>query len=221
MNSLILGIDEAGRGPAIGSMFIAGIMMNEPDLVKLKDLGIRDSKRLSANRREELYSALKELNTKIFVRELTAMKIDLVLKDSKDNLNLLEIRTMADIINEAKPSVAYVDAVSTPTYFSRNLDPHVQPSKPRLVVENRADDKYEIVGAASIVAKVLRDRSVAELREKHQNLGDLGSGYPSDPKTKRFVEQNVEAIRKYKLPFVRMEWESTKKILRRRRQTQL
>ena len=216
---IVLGVDEAGRGPAIGPLIIAGVAVPESVLVKFENLGIRDSKRLSPKRREQLYDALQQLNAKIYIRELTATKIDLTLKDTQDNLNLLEIRVMADIINEAMPTIAYIDAISKPAYSERHLDPLLSSPKPRLVVENKADDNYAVVGAASIIAKVLRDQNITALQEAHRHLGDFGSGYPADPKTQRFLERNVDTIRRYQLPFVRMEWECTKRILRRKRQT--
>lgn len=221
LDSLVLGIDEAGRGPAIGPLFIAGVVLPKSALSKLDPLGIRDSKRLSPTKREQLYTVFQELNIPMYERKLTALEIDRVLKDPSDNLNLFEIRKMAEIINEVKPTIAYIDAVSSPTYFKDRLVPHLVSPKPRLVVENKADDKYKIVGAASIVAKVQRDRSVAALRETYRDLGDFGSGYPSDPRTQQFIKRNSEIIRLNKLPFVRMEWENTKKVLRQKKQSQL
>lgn len=218
---LILGVDEAGRGPAIGSLFIAGVALPESLLPELNAMGVRDSKKLSAKRREELYTALQELNAAIYLRELSAAEIDLVLKDTGDNLNLLEIRKMAEIINEAKPAIVYVDAVSTPTYSKNKLIPEINSPKPRLVVENRADDNYEIVAAASIVAKVQRDRSVLALHEAHPYLGDFGSGYPSDPRTQRFIQENIEIIKRNEVPFVRMEWDNIKRIIRQKKQNRL
>lgn len=221
LDPLILGVDEAGRGPAIGPLFIAGVALPESALPKLKSMGIRDSKKLSPNRREKLYTGLQELNATIYLRELSAKEIDHVLKDAGDNLNLLELRKMAEIINEAKPSIVYVDAVSTPAYSKNKLIKDLKSPKPRLVVENKADDNYEIVAAASIVAKVQRDRSVLALREAHPNLGEFGSGYPSDPRTQHFIQENIEAIKRNEIPFVRMEWDNIKRVLRQKKQARL
>lgn len=218
---LILGIDEAGRGPALGPLFVAGIALPESILPQLESMGIRDSKQVSPGKREQFYTLLQQLNSAIYWRKLTAKEIDRVLRDPSDNLNLLEIRKMAEIINEVKPATAYVDAISTPAYFKHHLNPLLKSPKPRLVVENKADAKYRIVGAASIVAKVQRDGSIAGLREIYRNLGDLGSGYPSDPRTQQFIQNNTGLIRKKKLPFVRMEWDNIKKILHQRKQTRL
>jgi ribonuclease HII len=77
----------------------------------------------------------------------------------------------------------------------------------RLVVENRADSRYLTCMAASIVAKVTRDR---EIRKLHQLFGDFGSGYPSDPKTRKFLTGiGQDAVQKLS-PHIRFKWQTLK-----------
>jgi len=81
------------------------------------------------------------------------------------------------------------------------------PFKIKIVSEHKADRNYPIVSAASIIAKVERDREIAELAKYY---GDFGSGYPSDPRTMRFLKQCVE--KSYDYPnFVRRSWKPAKK----------
>ena len=82
-------------------------------------------------------------------------------------------------------------------------------STPELVGENRADEKYPVVSAASILAKVDRDRIIAELCEEY---GDFGSGYPSDPKTQRFLREWFSKHHGF-LPIVRRKWSTVKRLV--------
>ncbi len=224
MNSektIILGIDEAGRGPVIGSMFMVGFALPQNDMEKLTTLGVRDSKKISPGKREKIYNDLQKLESNIYIREISAREIDKALDDPSDNLNLLEIRNMAGIINEAQANVVIIDAISTPEYTKRNLKPQITKRKPILKVENKADDSYPIVGAASIIAKVLRDNSLFTLKKNFPEFGDFGSGYPSDPQTKNYLKKNVKAIKQKKIPFIRMEWDNVKKMILKKRQIRL
>jgi ribonuclease HII len=100
-------------------------------------------------------------------------------------LNYLETIHMARVIDLLGVDEVFVDAPDVnPARFKSELE-ELLSSKPRIVAEHKADVNYAVVSAASIVAKVERDRDVAELRALH---GDFGSGYPSDPDTIAFLE---------------------------------
>ena len=193
---MILGIDEAGRGAVIGPMVIAGVLVeDQSDLV---EIGVRDSKELSPEQRKELYSQILSTVKDFVVIKLPAFKIDEMRK--RYSLNYIETIKMAEIINILKPSRVFVDCPYTsPTRFISELQALLKHS-PEVIAEHKADSKYPVVAAASIIAKVERDREIEMLKEK---LGmDFGVGYPHDPRT-------VELLKKLSPnypEFVRKSW---------------
>tara|TARA_Y100000310_G_C20604798_1_gene774951 strand:+ start:108 stop:740 length:633 start_codon:yes stop_codon:yes gene_type:complete len=183
---IICGVDEAGRGPLIGPLVVAGVTMEEKDLPKLQALGVKDSKLLTPKKRQELFPKLKEITKyKIFI--ILPQEIDDALNSPSLNLNWLEAIKYAMTINSLKPQKAYVDCPSNNNQAFKDYMEKLLKQKTELIVENKADENYPIVGAASILAKVTRDNEIKKLRDKY---GDLGSGYPADPKTKEFLKQN-------------------------------
>jgi ribonuclease HII len=205
---MIAGLDEAGRGPVLGPMVLCGVRFEERTLDELKAAGVKDSKLLSPRRRETLSKLITEKALGVEIVELSAAEIDESRLVKKVNLNELEAMMFAKIIDRLEPEIAYIDSTDpTPALFTERLQRHLK-TKPKLVVENFADKKYVVVGAASIVAKVRRDQRVAELRERY---GDLGSGYPADPRTISFLERWVQEHGK--LPdFARRSWETAQRI---------
>ena len=206
----IAGIDDAGRGPIIGPLIIAGVLLAEEDLSNLKPLGVRDSKLLSPQRREQLAVEIKRLALKYHVESLSPAEIDKVVETGRrlHRLNRLEADVMAKVIEALKPDVAYVDASDV---LANRFKEHIMEKltiSVRIISEHKADAKYPIVSAASIIAKVERDRAVRELRERY---GDLGSGYVTDPKTVGFLEKWL--VRHGSYPeFVRKSWKPAKKL---------
>jgi ribonuclease HII len=206
---LVAGVDDAGRGAVIGPLVIAGVLMEEKDLPKLKELGVRDSKVLSPSRRETLAVEIKHLAQKYAVIKLSPQEIDKVVETARrlHKLNRLEAQTMAKIIETLKPDIAYVDASDV---LEHRFKDHIQeclPFKIEIISEHKADRNYPIVSAASIIAKTERDKEIAELTRKH---GDLGSGYPSDPQTIGYLQQYLEKHGEYP-DFVRKSWKPAKK----------
>ena len=178
----LAGIDEAGRGCLIGPLVIAGLTISEYEQKKLIDFGVKDSKMLSAKKREELTFkiALIAKNIKYFPIEPKFIDIVVNRNIKLKKLNYLEAMGMAKIIRDLDPSEAYVDAADVnPTRFAEQILA-VLPRKPKLVCEHKADSRYVVVSAASILAKVKRDSIITELKKIY---GDFNSGYPSDPKT--------------------------------------
>jgi len=117
-------------------------------------------------------------------------------------LNLLEARYIAKILNKLRPETAYVDAPDrSPERFACQILQQLE-APLRIVSEHHADRKYPVVSAASILAKVRRDEIIESLQETY---GDFGSGYPSDPKTIRFVKEWILRNR-CDLPIVRRTW---------------
>jgi len=217
MGKLVLGIDESGRGPVVGDMVIVGAMFDKDDEEKLKRIGVKDSKLLSAKRREELYPHILNIAKKIKVVSIPPQEIDQRFAVNS-NLNNMEAVKFAEIVNELRPEIAIIDTPSANTenfkrYLSQFLD-HF----PVLNCENYADKNHVSVSAASIVAKVLRD---SKIRDIEIEVGmPIGIGYPSDPVTLGFVEKaldNKEWLKKY----IRKSWLTFQRIKEEKEQKRL
>ena len=179
----ILGIDEAGRGSVLGPMVIAGVVVPEKMEKILERMGVKDSKRLTPNRRTILSRKLR----KMFEYEIvviSAREID-ELRANGVNLNEIEKNAMESIILKLKPEKAIVDAVDVKAErFQENL---CKDTGIDVIAEHKADDKYIEVSAASIIAKAERDEYIKEINKEYIKSGGIGSGYPSDPTTKKFL----------------------------------
>ena len=180
-----LGIDEAGRGPVMGPMIIAGVMIEES---QQSDLGeVKDSKLLSHGKRMQLDKEIREI-ADFKVIQVGPQEIDQALASKNLNLNWLEAHKQAEIINELNPDKAIIDCPSVnPEKYTKYLKSLLVNKEIELIVEHKADMNYPTCAAASILAKVKREQEVAKIKEKY---GDTGSGYPSDPKTKDFLKNN-------------------------------
>jgi ribonuclease HII len=205
---LVAGIDEAGRGCVIGPLVVAGVAVKEENLSALAALGVKDSKLLTANRREELFPKIIDLSEKHVVFKVTPQEIDRAVESQRKlhKLNRLEAETMAQIVTALEPDVAYVDAADV---LEKRFGQHILEAsvfKTRIVSEHKADRNYPVVSAASILAKVERDSAVAELRTEH---GDFGTGYLTDPKTSLFLTEWLKVHPEYP-SCVRKSWKPAK-----------
>lgn len=198
------------KGPVIGPLVIAGISIEEKRADELESIGVRDSKTLSPVQRTNLATKVKEISNDISIIELPPEEIDkFVLKGKKlRKLNYLEAMAMAKIISKLNPKIAYVDSSDVRAERFAEDILKLLPKKIVIVSEHHADEKYPVVSAASIIAKVTRDERVDEIRRLH---GDFGSGYPSDPRTIDFL---IEWFRRHgSFPsFVRKSWKTVAKI---------
>ncbi len=209
---LISGIDDAGRGSVIGPLAIAGISLEEKDLHKLADLGVKDSKLLSPKRRETLAHQIRQLVLGCNIVLLPPVEIDRVVETGKrlHRLNRLEAHAMASVLAALKPDVAYVDASDViPNRFRDHIAERLT-FKLKIISEHKADSKYPVVSAASIIAKVERDKALSELQKKY---GDMGCGYPTDSNTLEFLECWIKKFGSYP-DFVRKSWKPAKRIKR-------
>ena len=201
----ILGIDEAGRGSVLGPMVIAGVIVPEKMEKVLERMGVKDSKRLTANRRTILSRKLRKMFdyeiVVISAREIDEMRADGI------NLNDIEKNAMRDLIIKLNPEKAIVDAVDVKAErFQKNL---YESTGVNVIAEHKADDKYIEVSAASIIAKAERDAQVAEINKDFIKSGGIGSGYPSDPTTKKFLTNYTYD----EMPdFVRRSWATVSKM---------
>ncbi len=206
----IVGVDDAGRGAVVGPLVIAGVLIEDEDLLSLTDMGVKDSKSLSPDKREYLAGKIKKLAVEWHVVNLSPKEIDQVVKIGRKlhKLNRLEAQTMAKVIEALEPDVAYVDASDVlADRFGRHIAEELT-FKVQIVSEHKADQKYPIVSAASIIAKVERDKAVSMLQQKY---GNLGCGYPTDPKTLEFLEKWIKEFGSYP-DFVRKSWKPAKRL---------
>ena len=201
----ILGIDEAGRGAVLGPMVIAGVIVPEKMEKVLERMGVKDSKRLTPNRRTILSRKLKKM-FEYEVVVISALEIDQMRADGI-NLNDIEKNAMRDLIIKLNPEKAIVDAVDVKAErFQKNL---CESTGVNVIAEHKADDKYIEVSAASIIAKDERDAQVAEINKEFIKMGGIGSGYPSDPTTKEFLSNFTYD----EMPdFVRRSWATVSKM---------
>jgi ribonuclease HII len=209
LSMLIAGVDEAGRGCVIGPLVIAGILMKEENLPFLTKIGVKDSKLLSPKKREILSMEVALLAESHLIFKLTPSEIDHVVESQRKlhKLNRLEAQTMAKIIEALKPDAVYVDAADVVEERFRN---HIQENlsfKTKIISQHKADRIYPVVSAASILAKVERDKTIRELAAEY---GDFGSGYLTDSKTSCFLRHWLETHSEYPA-FVRKSWKPAKR----------
>jgi len=209
---LVSGVDDAGRGSVIGPLAIAGISLEEKDLPKLVKLGVKDSKLLSPQKREELSYQIRGLAMNCHTVLLSPAEIDRVVETGKrlHKLNRLEAHAMARVIAVLKPDIVYVDASDVlPDRFKNHIAENL-PFSLEIISEHKADLKYPIVSAASIIAKVERDKMLSQL---HKKYGNMGCGYPSDSHTIKFLECWIRKFGSYP-DFVRKSWKPAKRVKR-------
>jgi ribonuclease HII len=215
----ILGIDEAGRGAVLGPLVVCGVMIDGKDENKLKKIKVKDSKKLTPKKREELAPKIEEIANYAVLLRVPCCKID-ANRRRGINLNQIEAIKMAEIINLLEPDKAIIDAPSFNTNKFRDyLWSKLDNKKVNLVCENFADQNYPVVSAASILAKVNRDESIAELKEKVGE--DFGVGYSHDSRTIDFLNSLAEK-NGGKLPtYVRHTWDTVEQIKNRYNQLRI
>ena len=209
-NKLIAGVDEAGRGSVIGPLVVAGIGVKESKLPLIRGLKLRDSKTLSRTSRRQLYSKIVGVADYICVCVLSTNEIDESVR--LKGLNKLEAEAMAAVISDIQPDNVYVDCCDVkPFRYTSLLETYITSSRVyKLYSFHHADALNAVVSAASIVAKVIRDSEIYEIRKTHKNIG---SGYPSDRLTINFIRYWV--LRFGEAPnFVRKSWRPVKLILK-------
>ncbi len=210
----IVGIDEAGKGPVIGPMCVGGVMMDETKLSALKNLGVADSKKISPKMRSRLAGQIKKYSDEVFILEISAGQIDELRKVM--SMNQIMVLTFSKVLEQLHPEKAYVDAadVNAERFGDSILEKYSKqyPEKAKdmsIISKHQADAIYPVVSAASIVAKVRRDEMIEEIKAEYGV--DFGSGYPSDPKTKKFLADWF--FEHKELPdFVRHSWKTASNI---------
>ena len=211
-----IGVDEAGRGPAIGPLVVCALSIPYEDRSILENIGVDDSKKLSKTRREtihnEIISNVEARGWEVGLIRSNAGEIDRWMESG--TLNSLEVKLFAEAITmtteRPSKSTLFLDACDVnATRFGRDVSSALgdQWKDCKILSEHRMDSTDVITGAASIIAKVNRDSAIDQISRR---LGvDIGSGYPSDSKSKIVIN---ELCREVVLDdCLRRKWSNVKK----------
>ncbi len=209
--TLLLGIDDAGRGPVLGPMILAGVLIEKSEEQTIKNMGAKDSKLLTPLRRKQIKEQIIS-KYKYHIEISTPKEID-----KSTNLNYLEAIKTAKIINKLTKDInekvnIIVDCPSVNIQaWSEDVQKLIE--KPEIIFlscEHKADYNHPVVSAASIIAKEKREDEMRELRK--QFATDFGSGYPADPKTKEFIAKNFDNEEYNSI--IRFSWKTVKKLIK-------
>lgn len=222
MKLIVAGVDEAGRGSVLGPLVIAGVSIDESKVPRLVEMGVKDSKMLTAARRRNLFRKIRAISDQVTWTKIKPNDIDSYVLNGVRlfRLNYLEAKHMALVLSRLKYDLAYVDCCDTnQKRFGKLIENLIQeqdgkrgrtfsmnPESDRYKIksEHHADRNYPVVSAASIIAKVTRDSYISRLHKEH---GLFGSGYPSDPDTLEFLRGFIS--KSQKLPdFARTSWKT-------------
>lgn len=198
----VVGIDEAGRGSVLGPLVICGVVIEEERIKFLERIKVKDSKKISPKKRVVLSRKIKKI-TDYHLVNISAQDID-ILRGKEVNLNQIEKIGLRKIIEKSGADTCIVDCFDVKPERLKSELVGYYPGL-NVVAEHGADDNYVVVAAASIVAKVERDMAISRLRKEFK---DVGSGYPSDPKTIRFLRENHRDLP----DFVRRSWATVEKL---------
>jgi ribonuclease HII len=200
------------KGSLFGPLVVAGVCTESEE--KLRSLGVRDSKEILPPRRAYLANEIVKISNYQIIK-IKAHEIDELREQM--NLNEIEVITFSKLINELDADKYFLDAIGVNlNKFKENIQSKLENPK-ELVVSYGADKKFPVVSAASILAKVARDKAIKEIASSLEQAVDLplGSGYPSDPKTTRFLKEWVRRFNKLP-PCVRHSWATLKRIYQKR-----
>jgi ribonuclease HII len=207
-HNIICGIDEAGRGSLLGPIIVAGVCVTKKSISEMVENGIKDSKLLSPKKRQVLFGHVINVAESICVCRINIEDIDFHV--FRNNLNLLEAEAMAITIRNMKSDKTYVDSCDVnPSRYQRTIKSFLKQNNTKLVSMHHADRLSVVVSGASIIAKVIRDSELSKIRIKY---GDVGSGYPSDKKTIKFVKEWFRQKNEIP-PFARKSWKPAQMIV--------
>jgi ribonuclease H2 subunit A len=238
---VVVGIDEAGRGPVLGPMVYALFVSPVVAEPTLRPLGVQDSKALTAGGREQLFRQLSaDGQFGYSVRVISPREISTCMMQRGINLNELSYAVVYDLLDQlvrhsgsllagASDLVAhksterpktlrvcgvFVDTLGPPDKYRQRLEQRY-PQWP-FRVQPRADVDHAVVGAASIVAKVVRDDRLRTFPLPERIDRDFGSGYPSDPLTVGWLRRHAHPLHGFP-DIVRFSWASAERILQEKR----
>lgn len=206
----ICGVDEAGKGPVLGPMVTAGVLISDPS--ELETLGIKDSKKLTSKKRESLFEEIIA-SWQIYTVVRSPFEID----SREGTMNAFTASCHAEVVRALHADVIYLDACDVNAKRFGDTVLRLSGHSAEVRSEHKADAKIPVVGAASIVAKVTRDRCIAELKTEY---GEIGSGYPSDVLTIAFLTEYIQTHGEAPA-CARKSWQTTQDIINRSSQTGL
>jgi ribonuclease HII len=183
---LVGGVDEAGRGSIIGPLVVAGVSIRESKISLLTEMGVKDSKALTPRARARLFGEIMKVADSVCIRKINPVEVDDSV--SLKGLNRLEAKVMASVINNIGADEVYIDCCDVnPDRYRDHIEQHLKCS-PKVHSMHHADAINIVVSAASIIAKITRDHEVQHIRARYRSIG---SGYPSDEQTMRFIRRWV------------------------------
>lgn len=210
---MICGVDEAGRGPVIGPMVVAAVMVEDDST--LRDMGVRDSKLLNPSARVGMDRLIREVCS-VDLLVISHEQIDSLRRTS--SLNEIEAEAFASLLDRLRPSRAYLDACDVDADNFRRMVEGKIGYKTDIICRHKADLLFPVVSAASVVAKVHRDAMMLEIQDE---IGEMvGSGYPSDPVTKSFLERWINE-RGDLPPYTRRSWANAQRLMRLSKNTRI
>ncbi len=178
---MICGVDEAGKGPVLGPMVTAGVLVS--DQSELSALGIKDSKQLTPKKRESLFEEITSS-----WRTYAVIKTPAEIDSRNGTMNLFTASCHAEVVRNLAADFVYLDACDVNAKRFGDTVLRLSGFSGNIISEHKADAAYPVVGAASIVAKVTRDRCITEQKAE---FGEIGSGYPSDSHTIAFLKKYI------------------------------
>ncbi len=197
--NLKMGIDEAGRGSLIGPMIVAAVILDPKGEERLKELGVKDSKMLTPRKREMLEKEI--IKNAIWYKRIAVMPSVI----DEYNLNKLTLKIMKQLAEEGLRRYPELTEIIVDRVGGYKPPLLKTKSNIKQTMEKKADSKYTVVAAASIMAKTERDRIIDFYRKEY---GLKGSGYPSDKKTIEWLLEKKENIPR---EIIRVKWRTLKR----------
>ncbi|MEK6902633.1 MAG: ribonuclease HII [archaeon] len=216
----IAGVDEAGRGPALGPMVLAVAVIDSEKEHVLKEMGAKDSKVVPLEDRERMYPLLQNELEEFATFHLHAPEMDELM--ARESLNEIEALKIGYLLNnlKSKPDLVYVDSPDpVASNFAKRIHQYLS-YKTKIVAEHKADVHYPVCSAASIIAKVERDREIQKIQAQFSEYGNIGSGYSHDERTITFIQKYIQ--KHDSLPeCARKKWDTNVRLMNARWQTKL
>lgn len=177
----LIGIDEAGRGPVFGSLFVAGVRL--PETHEIQNT-VKDSKQSTKNQINTIAQTLYgDENIQTVVIEITAQQIT-----SCDNLTDLTSQTMNTIAKTLYTTGDTVIADACHPTIDTFKSSFSLPNDAHFIAEHKADENHPVVSAAGCLAKYNREKHIEQLTTNYHEY-TIGSGYPSHTTTREFLKQ--------------------------------
>ncbi|RZN61427.1 ribonuclease HII [Methanonatronarchaeum sp. AMET6-2] len=218
----VVGVDEAGKGPVIGPMVVSGVTVTQENHnhretpSQLKNLVLKDSKKIRPEKRVEYAEKIKRLSTSHHTITVSAKQIDELRRVM--TMNEIMVKAYSQLLSQMDFDVALLDAADVNEQrFADNVKRELGTDK-EVNARHGADDIYPLVSAASILAKVRRDQEIKDIERKTGEV--IGTGYPHDKRTIRYIENHLK--QKGRLPpETRESWKTATRLEKKHQQKNL